>query len=380
MAADDGDVLSRPALRLGQNPNRPVFLLALTGEELLAIADVNRIARDESGDLLGYQRPEVRRHVRDIVRYLNRDDAILPNSIVVALSSRAHFRRGQGARGRFGPVTQGRLEIPLTSGSQPKPGWIVDGQQRALALAESRRRAKFPVPVSAFITDDVAVQRDQFLRVNNVKPLPRGLITELLPGVPTPLPGRFALRRVPSALCDQLNRRESSPFRGLIRRASTPPEARRAAVVADTSIVRMIQGSLFSPAGCLFPYHNLATGESDTEGMWAVLMTYWTGVREVFPFAWGLPPTESRLMHGAGIVAMGRLMDRIMASVRVDGPRAARHAERALRVVAPACRWTGGRWEGLDLDWDEVQNFSGHVRMLSDYLVHLYVQGWSAAT
>ena len=39
------------------------------------------------------------------------------------------------------------------------------------------------VPVNAFIADDVPSQRDQFLRVNNTRPLPRGLITELLPEV-----------------------------------------------------------------------------------------------------------------------------------------------------------------------------------------------------
>ena len=42
------------------------------------------------------------------------------------------------------------------------------------------------------------------------------------------------------------------------------------------------------------------------------LVLYWSAVRDTFPEAWGKPPTESRLMHSAGIRAMGALMDQIM--------------------------------------------------------------------
>ena len=30
--------------------------------------------------------------------------------------------------------------------------------------------------------------------------------------------------------------------------------------------------------------------------------------------------------------------------------------EGELRLVAPLCRWTSGRWEELDLEWREIQN------------------------
>ena len=68
------------------------------------------------------------------------------------------------------------------------------------------------MPVNAFITDSVEMQRDQFLRINNTKPLPRGLVTELLPEISTPLPPRLSLRQTPAALCDLLNRDPDSPF------------------------------------------------------------------------------------------------------------------------------------------------------------------------
>ena len=63
----------------------------------------------------------------------------------------------------------GVLEIPLPKGNQEKPAWIVDGQQRALALSKSKQK-NLPIPVNAFVSDELELQRDQFLRVNNTKP------------------------------------------------------------------------------------------------------------------------------------------------------------------------------------------------------------------
>ncbi len=224
------------------------------------------------------------------------------------------------------------------------------------------------------MADEVELQRDQFLRVNNTRPLPRGLITELLPEVSTNLPARLAARKVPAAICDWLDRNAASPFGGLIRRASTGRPGKDAGVVADTSVVKMVEESMGSTSGCLFPYRNIATGETDADGICAVLVAYWSAVRRVFPDAWGKPAQQSRLMHGAGIRAMGRLMDRVMSGVNGRDPKATDYAERELRRVAPLCRWTDGVWEELnDLAWNDVQNVPRHIRVLSNFLIRAYV-------
>jgi DGQHR domain-containing protein len=374
MAAATDQTLRRRAILIHQDEDHPLYLFSLTGDELMAVADVSRISRSDAGKLLGYQRPEVKRHVQDIVGYLNGDRVLFPNAIILALSSAVRFTRSRGPENDDGLAAAGILELPLPAARQPKPAWVVDGQQRLLALSKSRRR-DFPVPVSAFIADDVELQRDQFLRVNNTQPLPRGLVTELLPEVSTALPTRLAARKLPAALCEWLNTAPASPFRGLIRRASAGRAARDDGVVADTSVVKMVEESLSSTSGCLFPYRNIATGETDGEGICAVLAAYWTAVKRVFPDAWGRPAHQSRLMHGAGIRAMGRLMDRVMAGVNGRDPRAADLAERELRRVASLCRWTAGVWEGLnDLAWNEVQNVPRHVRLLSSFLIRAYLQ------
>jgi DGQHR domain-containing protein len=367
-------LLLRKALRVRQKGGRFIYLLSLRGEELLQLASVSRVSRDDSGKLIGYQRKEVKRHVQDIADYLNASDMLLAHPIIVSFGSNVKFVSSRGRNVSDGLASAGHLKIPIPKNQQEKPAWIVDGQQRALAIGLCEDKG-FAVPICAFIADDVELQRDQFMRINNTKPLPRGLVTELLPEVSSPLPPHLAIRKVPSTLCDLLNRDQKSPFENLIHRPSNSSKDGKRAVVTDTVIVKMIEESLTHPAGCLFPYRNVATGEYDHAGIWAVLQMYWTAVRDTFPDAWGKPPTESRLMHGVGIRSMGKLMDRIMANVNPRRKDAYKTVLLELAAIAPLCRWTSGKWVGLGgIAWNELQNLHTHLSMLSNYLIRAHIE------
>jgi len=362
----------RRALRVEQNPARPLYVFTLTGDEISRVADIARVRRSEQGQLLGYQRAEVRRHIRNITDYLDGPDVLLPNSLVLALSPEVRFKGTRGPRGGDNYASSGTIEIPIPRNGGPRPAWIVDGQQRAMALSRCQRK-DFPVVVSGFVADGVAIHREQFLRVNSTKPLPRGLITELLPEVKGVLPTRLAARRVPSSLCDFLNRDPASPFCKMIRRSSTNGKG-QAAVVADSAIVQMIHDSLGSPKGCLFTCRSAATGKVEFAAVCRILTTFWSAVRMEFPEAWGLPPTRSRLMHGAGIRAMGRVMDHVMKGVDVEDARALLLVRREVAHLKSVCRWTSGTWEILNgRHWNEVQNVPSHIRALGDALVRTYI-------
>jgi DGQHR domain-containing protein len=374
MSAPNKAVMRRRALRIEQDSDHPVYLFTLTGQELATIAEISRVSRNEGGDLIGYQRPEVKRHIQNITDYLDSEGPVIfPNSVIIALSSAVVFTQSRGPKVDDGLGVAGTLEIPLPEEGGVKPAWIVDGQQRTLALNASRRK-NFPVPVSAFVADDLSLQRDQFLRINSAKPLPRGLINELLPEVSTILPAHLSARKAPSALCDMLQRDPGSPFCGLVRRPSSTEQERKTAVITDTVLARMLQDSFTSPSGVLFPFRNLATGMTDFAGVRALLVLYWNAVKETFPEAWGLPPEKSRLMHGVGIRAVGRLMDRVMSSIDPAGSSAKAQVLDELAKVQPYCRWTSGNWEELDgIRWNELQNIPSHVRSLSNYLVRAYL-------
>jgi hypothetical protein len=217
------------------------------------------------------------------------------------------------------------------------------------------------------------VQRDQFLRVNTISPLPINLVTELLPDVVTAPSPRLSARRLPSALVDMLNQDRDSPFQGLIKRASTDDSAKSKAIVADNGLVEGLKESLESPSGVLFPYRNMAAGTTDTEGIRTLLLTYWTAVRDTFPDAWGQPTTRSRLMGGVGIRAMSRLMDRLMAHVDLAAEDRLEVTHKELGYIAKQCRWTRGTWPDLGIPWNELQNTPRHISALSNYLVRTYL-------
>jgi DGQHR domain-containing protein len=363
---EPNEVLTVRALRIQQGAGVPVFSFFLPGSEIIRIADISRISRDQADQLKGFQRKEVRDHVNAIVEYLESGEVIFPNAVILALSPEIEFRQSRGpAPSRLlEDVQSGTLAIPIRPEGR-RVAWVVDGQQRSIALA----RAKNPgllVPVVGFISGDLETQREQFILVNKVKPLPRGLLNELLPEVSALLPRDLAARKLPSELCSLLNRDPKSPFYHLIKRESEPHEPN--AVIADTALIDAIKSNLKAPLGALSQYRTSL--ESDPDSMYRALVQYWSAVRDIFPEAWGRPPTESRLMHSAGIRAMGALMDAVM--LRAESTAAPETEIRgSIARLAPYCCWTSGVWDQLGWRWNEVQSTPQNISRLTEFLCRL---------
>ena len=356
------------ALRLIKCSTENVYLFALKASDLLRVASLSRIKRDNNQEIVGYQRGAVRSHIQDIQEYLNQETVLFPNPIILGFS---YLQFNPNEKNVAGDVSFGSLSLPVLRKDADVTGWVVDGQQRALALTQSEN-PNLAVPVSAFEAATLDRQRDQFLRINNVRPLPRALITELLPTLPGNPPRRYKSRTLPSRLCERLNTDSDSPFYQLIKRPSTPKDERGKRVVTDTSLIDSIEKSLKSPSGALFAYQNLATGEAEIETLCKMLKGYWKGIKQVFPKAWGYPPRQSRLMHGVGIKALGRLMDHVLRSIPA-GSEIPTAVASEVKKVESACAWTEGRWEGLgNIPWNALQNTPRHVRLLSDHLIATY--------
>src|SRR5262245_20615715 len=96
MKLNGAHTLRRRALQIRQNDACPLYVFSLTGEDLEVVAEISRISRDDAGKLIGYQRPEVKRHVQEIIEYLNGTDVLFPNSLILALSSKVRFLRSRG--------------------------------------------------------------------------------------------------------------------------------------------------------------------------------------------------------------------------------------------------------------------------------------------
>lgn len=358
------------ALHTTQGEGLDVYAFFIEGGDIVRVADISRIERDAADELKGFQRPEIRQHVKGIVDYLNQGDVLFPNAIILALAPDVKFAASRGSKpaGDTRVSESGTLTLPIYAEGQ-RVAWIVDGQQRSIALSQAQHK-DLAVPVIGFVSDRLSVQREQFILVNKAKPLPTRLINELLPETATfVLPRDLVARKVPAELVSTLNQDPASPFFRLVKRASDRGTSE--AVVTDTALLSLIKSSLSNPLGALAPFKSVGReGGGDVAGMYRILTTYWSAVKAVFPDAWGKDPKQSRLMHSAGLMAMGLLMDAIYARLPPNSEVAA--VQRELEKVAPSCRWTKGTWETLGLAWNELQNTPPHVKKLQDTLVRAY--------
>jgi len=236
------------ALKTKQGKGVEVYSFFIPGGELSRIADITRLERGPNDNLKGFQRKEIKNHVRSIVQFLNQGSVLFPNAIIVALSPHATYKksRGPAPAGMVPGVEAGLLSIPVRD-EGARAAWIVDGQQRSIALSKAKDQGLL-VPVVGFVSDEISIQREQFILVNKARPLPTRLINELLPETSgVILPRDLAVRKIPSELCNQLDRDRSSPFYHLIKRLSDTDK--KEAVITDSAIIKMIRNSINSPLG-----------------------------------------------------------------------------------------------------------------------------------
>ncbi len=359
-----------PALALEQSPGREIYAFGIDGKHVPRFAAVSRARRDDETDdfaLAGYQRPEVSRHIAEIRAYLESEGAMVPNAVVLAFDPTVTFeetaKRSHGEAARTG-----MLKIPLSGDGERKVGFVVDGQQRIAAIREAELENGFPMFAIGFVARSEAEQKEQFLLVNATKPLPRGLIHELLPGVEGRLPSHLEARRVPAALVEILNNDKRSPLYRTIRTATNP-----AGWITDNSMLRMLENSLSD--GLLWEIGDTVDDSEDLEQMTYVLFHFWGAVKEVWTDIWELKPRQSRLLHGAGVVSLGFLMELMVVRYTGEDYSSREFFETELRLMKPHCHWTQGTWDfGPDQRrrWDEVQNVARDVQMLAEHLCRVY--------
>jgi DGQHR domain-containing protein len=359
-------VLRLRALKVRQGPSRTLYSFAVDGKQLPRFATVSRIRRDPTASVQGYQRPEVLAHIAAIRRYVESADPMIPNAIVIAFDKRVTFEPADTADDY---AQHGTLVIPLDSDcrDEDKPGLVVDGQQRCAAIREAHVPS-FPICVTAFITDSDAEQRSQFILVNSTKPLPKGLIHELLPSTVGSLPAALQLRRFPATMLERLNYDPDSPLRHLIQTPTTPQ-----GVIKDNSVLRMLENSLSD--GALYQHRSGSQGDDDIDVMLALLKDFWTAVQKTFPKAWAQPPRRSRLTHGVGIASMGFLMDAITDRYAQLRTPAAEDFESDLGQIADLCQWTQGTWAfspDHHRKWNDLQNTPRDIQLLTNYLLAEY--------
>lgn len=312
----------------------------------MRIAAVSRIGRDEQGHLSGFQRPQIAAHIEEIRDYLEKDTAVLPNPIVVAFTEKVSVKK----------KGDGICEVVVDISDGP-PGFVVDGQQRFTALSQIEGK-EFEVFVSALICADEAELRRQFVLINNTRPLSKSLIYELLPSVDG-LPRRFTGRTIAAEFTERLNYDENSSLKGLIHQHTNPN-----GLVSDTAIQRVIMHSMSD--GIM---RELVRRPGGKDRCFKMISEFYRAVQEVFKDAWkNQTPKTSRLVHGAGIVALGEVMETLAL---LEGARTWEEFSKGLGCLDGRTAWTSGEWnfaKGDRRHWKAIQNVTRDIETLRDYL------------
>lgn len=335
------------AIRARQADGHDVFSFAANPKDVLDFSEIERVGRQEDGQLKGFQRHQISSHIKEIRDYLKRDDALLPNAVIIA------FIDGVKIKELGGNV----LEITVTT-KDGKPGFVVDGQQRLTALS-GLEKSNFEVFVSALICKDYNELRQQFVLINNTRPLPKTLIYELLPNVEG-LPERFTARSFAAKMVDKLNYTPGSNLWSEIRQHTNP-----LGVLSDTAMQKFIMNSASDGA-----IRDMIKEEGFEEKSFELVNAFFGAVKRVFKPEWvGMVPRTSRLKHGAGLVGLGYVMEILYS---VNGATTEDEFVEGLELIKPYTAWTSGTWELTEYDsrpWNGVQNTPSDVYLLANYLV-----------
>lgn len=336
------------AIRAKQAEDHDIFVFAASPGEILSFAQIERVGRSDDGHIKGFQRHQIASHIRDIGDYLSREDALLPNAVIVAFIDGVSIQ----------DLGNGRLEVHIDDAGGP-PGFVVDGQQRLTALS-GISKPNFQVFVSALVCKNYDELRQQFVLINSTRPLPKSLIYELLPSVEG-LPQRYTARRFAAKVVERLNFTGGRALRGEIRQHTNPR-----GMISDTAMQKLVINS--ASHGALRAHVKL----EDREDLAVALINeYFEAVADVFGGEWvGMSPRVSRLRHGAGIVAMGHVMDELVSKLNATTKA---DFVPALESLKPFTAWTSGTWniDGHEFPWNAIQNTPSGIDLLTRHLTSI---------
>lgn len=187
------ETLKIRAVRAEQGEGVSIFAFFLYGADIHRIADITRIRREDN-ELKGFQRREIRDHVKQITAFLDSGPVLFPNAVILALSPEVDLpRRAAGCRAICAKsATQGRsLSRSILKG-------VARHDRRWAAAIAGARRSKGSFHRRAGHRFCLCRTRNAARAVHTCQQsqaLPTRLINELLPEVSVLLPRDLAVRQ-----------------------------------------------------------------------------------------------------------------------------------------------------------------------------------------
>jgi DNA sulfur modification protein DndB len=170
--------LKVPAVGIRLGPTR-CFSFALTPERLLKIAYVSHRAKGSATDVNTYQRLLRRSRIKDIKDYISNRGGYFPTNIVLNITSRRPLQFDKAAIPANVDSSIGEIGW-LTLPAEYKAAWVIDGQHRLFAYANTSEAKRAELSILAFENLKESEQARLFVDINaKQKSVKQNLLVEL---------------------------------------------------------------------------------------------------------------------------------------------------------------------------------------------------------
>lgn len=156
-----------PTLKVEQ-PGGTLYLFKISAKELLNASYISR----RSEQAKGIQRILKKSRLKKIADFIESEDALFPNSIIVSIDD---------PKASFEPLEKGSDIGHLKFSLEPNSVMIIDGQHRLHGFEDERTEKDFDVIVAAFLDTNLEKEAYVFYKVNKeAKPVNTSLALDLL--------------------------------------------------------------------------------------------------------------------------------------------------------------------------------------------------------
>jgi DGQHR domain-containing protein len=263
------------AIQVMQN-EREFFLFKISASDLLRIAYFNPREIDRES---GIQRPYKATRSREIADYLEEEDSVLPNNIIVSLKKKCI------------KYNDGELEIQ----TQSDVAFVIDGQHRLRAFKYTDK-PRFELPVSAFVDLSLAEIAEIFVKINYYqKPVSKSLVFDLL-GISEDIFPEFVEAH---RLTKTLNETMGSPWFDSIKMLGVGK-----GIITQASFITALESNKILDV-------HLRDYAIDQKVQ--ILSNYFSAIKQLFPGKWG--HRGSIIAKTLGFNAFVRLLPRVFETV-----------------------------------------------------------------
>lgn len=311
-----------PAIR-GRIGNYKFYAFAIEPSKLLPISFVSHRAKVDKQNMGTYQRMLVKKRLVAIRNYIEGQNGLFPNSIILNfITGNKPLRFDKAGAVPETEAQLGYLYLP----NRYKSAWIIDGQHRLYGFSGTSQIDKVTIPVVAFENLDASTQARMFVDINSKQQkVPKNhledLYSELLWDSKNDGDIYLAVR---SRIVSELGKERSSPFYKKIKPSSGETDNEPLTIGSITEAIdkNRLLGQV-PPSGRFragpLGSDRLPWNENSKKRAKKVLVSYFTDISEGLRDNWEQKPRDGGFFcSNVGISALMRVLKEILDTISYD--------------------------------------------------------------